>query len=92
MTSFTLPRNNALLGNSSHHFTGGEYESEHFNFCPSLNSQHLDVAICCERVGIVAEKNPQSGAECRLETQWQRPGGGRVQQAWPRASGPAVWL
>ncbi|WP_235466403.1 hypothetical protein, partial [Aeromonas australiensis] len=43
------------------------YESEHFNFCPSLNCQHLDVAICCERVGIVAEKNPQSGAECRIE-------------------------
>ncbi|WP_235466545.1 hypothetical protein, partial [Aeromonas australiensis] len=33
-----------------------KYESEHFNFCPSLNCQHLDVAICCERVGIVAEK------------------------------------
>ncbi len=24
VASFTLPRDNALLGNSSHHFTGGE--------------------------------------------------------------------
>ena len=38
-------------------FHGGrKYESEHFNFCPSLNCQHLNVAICCERIGIVVEK------------------------------------
>ncbi|MGL6240674.1 hypothetical protein [Aeromonas dhakensis] len=42
-------------------------ESEHFSFCSRLHCQRLNIAICCERIGIVAEKN-QSGAECRVGT------------------------
>ncbi|WP_421332032.1 hypothetical protein, partial [Aeromonas veronii] len=46
------------------HRFGKQRQSEHFNFCSRLHCQHLNAAICCEHVGIVAA--PQSGAKCQI--------------------------